>query len=332
MTKIYYEKDTDLKKLKGKTVAVLGFGSQGSAQAMNMRDSGVSVILGLREGGKSAKRAKEEGFKVYSFIEAAKRADIVHFLLPDELHSGVFEEIKEYITPGKTIVVSHGFNFHFGFIKPRKGVDVIMVAPKAPGPLVRSEYVNGFGVPALVAVFKNTSGKALATALAIAKANGHTRVGVIQTTFRNETETDLFGEQTVLCGGVVELMRMGFDTLTEAGYDPEIAYFECVHEMKLIVDLIYKGGFAGMYKKVSNTAKYGGLTVGPKVLPDRATKKTMEQTLRRIQNKEFANEWIVKEYRRDKLKNLNKLMGDVEKWQVEKVGRKIRQFAGLEKK
>ena len=204
-----------------------------------------------------------------------------------------------------------------------------MVAPKAPGPTVRREYVNGFGVPALIAVYKDSSGHAKETALALSKANGHTRVGVFQTTFQFETETDLFGEQTVLCGGVEELMRMGFDTLVENGYPPEIAYFECVHEMKLIVDLIYKGGMLGMYKKVSNTAKYGGLTVGPKIIPPQ-TKKVMQKALDKIKSGKFKKEWIDKEFRKNKLSNLNKMLEEVGSWQVEKVGKKIRQFAGLE--
>ncbi|MBI2597216.1 ketol-acid reductoisomerase [Candidatus Daviesbacteria bacterium] len=328
MKKIYYDQDTDLKVLRNKTVAVFGYGSQGSAQAQNMRDSGVSVILGLRRDGSSWSQAMEDGFQVFEFKEAAKRADILHFLLPDERHLEVFEEIKEFITPGKTIVCSHGFNFHFQVINPPKEVDVIMVAPKAPGPTVRREYVNGFGVPALIAVFKNASGKAKETALALAKANGHTRVGVFETTFKFETETDLFGEQTVLCGGVVELMRMGFDTLTANGYPPEIAYFECVHEMKLIVDLIYQGGMLGMYKKVSNTAKFGGLTVGPKVIPAQ-TKKVMQKALDKIKSGQFKASWIDKEFKKDKLKNLDKMLDMVSKWQVEKVGKIIRQFAGL---
>ena len=329
MEKIYYEEDTDLKILAGKTVVVFGYGSQGSAQAQNMRDSGVKVILGLRENGKSAQRAKEDGFEAYEFKEAAKKADILHFLLPDERHKEVFEEIKEFITPGKTIVCSHGFNFHFKVIIAPKGVDVIMVAPKAPGPTVRREFVNGFGVPALIAVYKDASGHAKQTALALSKANGHTRVGVFQTTFQNETETDLFGEQTVLCGGVVELMRMGFETLVENGYPPEIAYFECVHEMKLIMDLIYKGGMYGMYKAVSHTAKYGGLTVGPKIIPAR-TKKVMQKALDKIKSGQFKKEWINREFRKNNLKNLNKMLDDVKDWQVESVGKKIRQFAGLQ--
>lgn len=330
MAKIFYEKDTTLNPLKGKTIAVFGYGSQGSAQAQNMRDSGVKIILGLRKEGKSWEKAKEDGFKVYEFAEAAKRADIIHFLIPDERHKETFEEIKKYITPGKTLSCSHGLNFHFQIITPPKGVDVIMIAPKAPGPTVRREYVNGFGVPGLVAVYKDASGHALDTALAMAKADGHTKVGVFLTTFKDETETDLFGEQNVLCGGVVELMRMGFDTLVANGYPKEIAYFECVHEMKLIVDLIYSGGMHGMYKKVSNTAKYGGLTVGPKVVPG-STKKVMQTALKKIQNGTFVKEWIDTEFKKNNLKNLNRMVEEVKNWEVEKTGKKIRQFAGLEK-
>lgn len=331
MKKIFYEKDVDTRILTGRTVAVFGYGSQGIAQANNLRDSGVKVVLGLRSNGRSWEKAKEDGFPVFSFKDAAKKADYIHFLLPDERHKETFEEIKEFVTPGKTLVCSHGFNFHFKIIDAPKGVDVIMVAPKAPGPTVRSEYVLGFGVPALVAVYKDASGHALEKALALAKSNGHTKVGVFQTTFKNETETDLFGEQNVLCGGVVELMRMGFDTLVEAGYPPEVAYFECVHEMKLIVDLIYTSGMTGMYQKVSNTAKYGGLTVGPKIVPP-STKKVMRTSLKKIQTGAFAKEWISDEFQKKKLKNLNKMMKDVENWKVEKVGKTIREFAGLQKR
>lgn len=331
MDKIYYDLDVDTQILSGKTVAVFGYGSQGAAQAQNMRDSGVHVILGLRKDGSSYQQAQEDGFEVFEFKEAAKKAHILHFLLPDERHKEVFEEIKEFITPGKTIVCSHGFNFHFKVIDAPVGVDVIMVAPKAPGPTVRREYVNGFGVPALIAIFQDASGHAKEVALALSKANGHTRVGVFETTFQNETETDLFGEQTVLCGGVVELMRMGFETLVENGYPPEIAYFECVHEMKLIVDLIYKSGFYGMYKKVSNTAKYGGMTVGPKVVPPSA-KVEMQKALDKIKSGNFKKEWIDEEFKQNNLSNLNKMLDDVSTWDVEKVGKKIRQFAGLQEK
>lgn len=330
MANVYYEKDADIKALTGKTMAVFGYGSQGSAQAQNLRDSGVTVIIGLREGGKSWEKAKEDGFEVYSFAEAAKRADLVQFLLPDERHAEIYDQVKEHITAGKTIICSHGFNFHFKRIVAPEGVDVIMIAPKAPGPTVRREYVNGFGVPALIAVHQDASGHAKETALAYAKAIGSTKMGVMETTFQIETETDLFGEQHVLCGGVVELMRSGFETLVEAGYPPEAAYFECVHEMKLIVDLIYAGGMTGMYKKVSNTAKFGGLTRGKRVVPP-AVKEVMKQGLKEIQDGTFAKEWIDEEYKQNKLSHLNKMMDEVAGWEVEKVGKEIRTLAGLEK-
>ncbi len=330
MAKVYYDQDTTLSPLEGKTIAVFGYGSQGHAQANNLRDSGVKVIIGLRPGGKSWEKAKEDGFEVYDFPEAAKRADMIQFLLPDERHAEIFEKVKEQITPGKTIIVSHGFNFHFKRILPPKGVDVIMIAPKAPGPTVRREYVNGFGVPALIAVYQDASGKAKDKALAHAKGIGSTKVGVMETTFQIETETDLFGEQHVLCGGVVELMRTGFETLVEAGYPPEAAYFECVHELKLIVDLIYANGMYGMYKKVSNTAKFGGLTRGKKVITP-ATKEAMKKGLKQIQDGTFAKEWIDEEYKKHKLANLNRMLEELKNWQVEKVGKEIRTMAGLEK-
>lgn len=330
MNKVYYDQDTTLIPLEGKTITVFGYGSQGHAQANNLRESGVKVLLGLREGGVSWEKAKEDGFETYSFAEAAKKADMVQFLLPDERHAEVFEQIKKHLTPGKTVIVSHGFNFHYKKIIPPQGVDVIMIAPKAPGPTVRREYVNGFGVPALIAVFQDASGKAKETALAHAKAIGSTRVGVLETTFKIETETDLFGEQHVLCGGLVELMRVGFDVLIEAGYPPDAAYFECVHEMKLIVDLVYTGGVYGMYKKVSNTAKYGGLTRGKNVITP-ATKEAMKKGLKDIQNGAFAKEWIDEEYRKNHLANLKKMLEETKEWKMEKVGKEIRTMAGLEK-
>lgn len=328
--KIYYQQDVNTSALHGKTVAVFGYGSQGAAQAKNMRDSGVQVLLGLREGGPSWSRAQDEGFSVYSFAEAAAKADIIHFLVPDERHSEIFEQIKANVTAGKTLSCSHGFNFHFGVITPPEGVDVIMIAPKAPGPTVRREYENGYGVPALIAVFKDASGNARQIALAMAHANGHTKPGVIETTFKDETETDLFGEQAVLCGGLSELMRSGFDILVKNGYQPEIAYFECIHEVKLIVDMIYQHGISGMYKTVSNTAKYGGLTVGPKIVTNE-TRKVMQEALDRIKNGEFAKEWLESEYRTNRLSNLKRMVHDTENWQVEKVGTGMRKLAGLEK-
>lgn len=328
--KIYYQQDVNTSALHGKTVAIFGYGSQGAAQAKNMRDSGVQVMLGLREGGPSWGHAQDEGFSVYSFAQAAAKADIIHFLVPDERHGEIFEQIKANVTAGKTLSCSHGFNFHFGVITPPEGVDVIMIAPKAPGPTVRREYENGYGVPALIAVFKDASGNARQIALAMAHANGHTKPGVIETTFKDETETDLFGEQAVLCGGLAELMRSGFDTLVKNGYQPEIAYFECIHEVKLIVDMIYQHGISGMYKTVSNTAKYGGLTIGPKIVTNE-TRKVMQEALDRIKNGEFAKEWLEGEYRTNRLSNLKRMIHDTENWQVEKVGKGMRKLAGIEK-
>ncbi len=326
---MFYEKDVNQDILEGKTVAVFGYGSQGHAQANNFRDTGIKVILGLRKDGKSAQKAQEDGFEVYDFEEAAQKADVIHFLIPDELHVEVFKKIEKHVSPGKVLSCSHGLNFHFELITPPNGVDVIMVAPKAPGPTVRREFLNGFGVPGLVAVHTDASGSALDYALALAKANGHTKVGCFHTTFKDETETDLFGEQNVIAGGVVYLMKAGFDTLIEAGYPSEMAYFECVHEMKLIVDLIYSGGIYGMSKKISNTAKYGQFTQGPKVITQES-KKAMKKALDKIQNKEFVKEWIEKEYREDNLKNLRKMLEDCKDWDVEKTGKEIRKVAGLE--
>lgn len=329
MTKIFYEKDADLRPLTGKTIAVFGYGSQGEAQAKNLRDSGIKVILGLRKNGFSYQRAKEDGFKVFSFEEAAKQAELIQFLIPDERHSEIYEKVKKYVTTGKTLICSHGFNFHFKIIVPSQNVDVIMIAPKSPGPNLREQYVAGYGVPSLVAVYQDASGQAMDKALAYAKAIGSTRVGVMETTFKIETETDLFGEQHVLCGGIVELMRAGFETLVEAGYPPEAAYFECVHEMKLIVDLIYRSGISGMYQKVSNTAKYGGLTRGKNVITKEARKR-MKKGLEFIQSGQFAKEWIDEEFKKNRLANLKKMMKQLESWQLEKVGREIRKLAGLE--
>jgi len=329
MAKMYYEQDADQQALTGKTIAVFGYGSQGHAQANNFRDSGLKVIIGLRPGGASAKKATEDGFEVLDFPEAAAKADLIHILLPDELHVDVFNRIKQSITPGKILSCSHGLNFHFGLITPPEGVDVIMMAPKAPGPTVRREYINGFGVPALVAAHTDSSGKALSYALALAKANGSTKVGCFETTFKDETETDLFGEQTVLCGGAAYMIKAGFETLVEAGYPEEMAYFECVHELKLIVDLIYRGGIYGMSKKISNTAKWGQFTIGPTVITAES-KKGMKEALRKIQDKEFVKGWIEEEYRQKNLSTLNHFMEDRHEWPVEKVGRQIRKVAGLE--
>lgn len=329
MSTMYYDHDADLGILAGKTIAVFGYGSQGHAQANNMRDSGIKVIIGLLESDTvSRNRAEEDGFEVYTFEDAAAKADIVHFLVPDENHKEVYERIKKDILPGKIIACSHGFNFHFKRIVPPQGVDVVMIAPKAPGPTVRREYLNGYGVPALVAVYQDASGKALEIALAMAKANGHTRIGVFGTTFKDETETDLFGEQTVLCGGLIYLCKDAFDLLVEAGYPPEMAYFECFHEVKLIVDLMYKGGVYGMMSKVSNTAKYGGYTRGRKVINEES-RKVMQEALQKIQNGEFAQEWIA-EYEQKKLGTLKSLHTSWKNEKIEQVGKKIREIAGLE--
>lgn len=291
--KIYYDHDANLDLLKGKTVAVIGYGSQGHAQAQNLRDSGVNVIVSNRPGSDNYNKAVADGFTPVSAEEAAKQADIIQMLVPDEVQATVYKSsIEKYLTAGKALVFSHGFNIHFGQIVPPKDVDVFMVAPKSPGHLVRRMYEEGKGVPALVAVHQDATGNAHELGLAYAKGIGSTRAGVIETTFAEETETDLFGEQVVLCGGVSELIRAGFDTLVEAGYAPEIAYFECLHELKLIVDLIYEGGISYMRYSISDTAEYGDITVGKKIITDE-TRQEMKRVLSRIQNGEFAKEWML---------------------------------------
>ncbi|MBD2863450.1 MULTISPECIES: ketol-acid reductoisomerase [Paenibacillus] len=289
---MYYEKDADLSVLSGKTVAIIGYGSQGHAQAQNLRDSGVKVIIGLRQG-RSWDQAKNDGFEVVSVAEAASRADLVQILMPDETQAKVYnEEIAPNLKKGAALVFSHGFNIHFGQIVPNADTDVFMVAPKSPGHLVRRVYVEGFGVPGLIAVYQDASGKAKDLGLAYAKGIGCTRAGVIETTFREETETDLFGEQAVLCGGTSALVKAGFETLVEAGYQPEVAYFECLHELKLIVDLMYEGGLAAMRHSISNTAEYGDYVTGPRVVTDE-TKKEMKKVLEDIQNGTFARNFIL---------------------------------------
>jgi len=329
LVKVYYDSDVGLDVLKGKTVSVIGYGSQGRAQALNLRDSNVNVILGLRPEGSSWKRAKEEGFEVYPIDEAAKRGNIILMLIPDTVQPKVYEQyISPFMGEGKTLCFAHGFNIHFKQIVPPPTVDVIMVAPKSPGPRVRELYQEGFGTPALIAVYQNASGKAKETALALAKALGCTRAGVIETTFKDETESDLIGEQTVLVGGLIELIKKGFEVLVEAGYPPELAYFEACNEAKLIMDLIYKSGISGMLRAVSDTAKYGGLTVGPKVI-DEHVKENMRKVVKTVQSGEFAKEWI--EESKSGLKNLKALMKEIEEHQIEKVGRFIRKTAGIEK-
>lgn len=291
--KLYYDKDADLGLLKGKKVAVLGFGSQGHAHSQNLKDSGIDVIVGLRKSSASWKKAEAAGIPVYEPAEAASKADIIMILLPDQTQAEVYErDVKPHLTAGKSLVFAHGFNVHFSQIVPPADVDVFMVAPKGPGHLVRRVYTEGFGVPCLIAVHQDASGKAKDTALAYAKAIGGARAGVIETTFREETETDLFGEQTVLCGGVTELIKAGFETLVEAGYKPEVAYFECLHELKLIVDLFYEGGIGGMYYSVSDTAEYGGMVVGPKII-DESVKPKMKAALKDIQEGRFARDFIL---------------------------------------
>ncbi len=291
--KIYYDKDADLGLLKGKTVAVIGYGSQGHAHANNLRDSGVEVVVGLRSDGSSAAKAKAAGFTVLSVAEAAARAQVIMILLPDELQGEVFRsEIAPGLKDGDYLAFAHGFNVHFGQIVPPKGVNAFMVAPKGPGHLVRSEYQRGRGVPCLIAVAADPSGNSRDVALAYASGVGGGRAGVIETNFREETETDLFGEQAVLCGGVSALIQAGYETLVEAGYAPEMAYFECLHEVKLIVDLIYEGGIANMRYSVSNTAEYGDLTRGPRVI-DARVKAEMKTILEEIQTGQFAREWML---------------------------------------
>ena len=289
---IYYDKDADLSALKGKTVAIIGYGSQGHAQAQNLRDSGVNVVIGQRPGGKNYDLAISHGFKPVSAADAAKQADVINILVPDELQGDLYEkEIKPNLKPGAILMCSHGFNIHFGFIKPPAGHDALLVAPKGPGHLVRSEFVAGGGVPCLIATSEGASETTFKIGLAYAKAIGGTRGGVIQTTIKEETETDLFGEQAVLCGGASALVKAGFETLVEAGYQPEMAYFECMHELKLIVDLFYQGGLNYMRYSVSNTAEYGDYTRGPRIVTAE-TKKEMKKILTEIQEGKFAKEWI----------------------------------------
>ena len=293
MAKIFYQSDCDLGRLDGKTVAIIGYGSQGHAHALNLKDSGVNVVVGLYEGSKSRAKAESQGLKVLSVSEAAKAGDIIMILIPDEKQADVYaSEIAPYLTAGKTLAFAHGFNIHFGCIVPPKDVNIIMIAPKGPGHTVRSEYQEGKGVPCLIAVEQDATGDAQDIGLAYALGIGGARAGVLETTFRTETETDLFGEQAVLCGGVCALMQAGFETLVEAGYDPRNAYFECIHEMKLIVDLIYQSGFAGMRYSISNTAEYGDYVTGPKIITE-DTKKAMKKVLSDIQDGSFAKQFLL---------------------------------------
>ena len=291
--KVYYDKDADLSMIKGKQIVIIGYGSQGHAHALNMKESGVNVTVALRKSGASWKKAENAGLKVSEVVPAVKSADIVMMLLPDENIPQVYnDEVAPNLKQGGTLAFAHGFNVHYNQVVPREDMDVIMIAPKGPGHTVRSEYLKGGGVPSLIAVYQDKSGKAKALALSYAAAIGGTKGGVIETNFREETETDLFGEQAVLCGGAVELVKMGFETLTEAGYAPEMAYFECLHELKLIVDLMYEGGIANMNYSISNNAEYGEYVTGQKVIGDQA-RAAMKEALKNIQNGDYAKRFIM---------------------------------------
>lgn len=323
MAKMYYEQDADLSLLHGKTVAVIGYGSQGHAQAQNLRDSGVNVIIGLRKG-KSWEKAEQDGFQVFEVEEAAKRAQVVQILLPDEAQAKVYkEQVEPHLNPGDALVFSHGFNIHFNQIVPPAHVDVILVAPKSPGHLVRRVYQEGFGVPALIAVHQDATGHAHALALAYCKGIGSTKAGVIETTFKEETETDLFGEQAVLCGGVSALIKSGFETLVEAGYQPEVAYFECLHELKLIVDLMYEQGLAGMRYSVSDTAEYGDYVSGKRVIAE-ASRQAMKEILQEVQDGTFAKRWI--EENQSGRQEFEKMRQQEREHEIEKVGAKLREM------
>lgn len=322
-TKFYTEADVDQNALKGKRIVVIGYGSQGRAQALNLRDSGQDVVVGLRKGGTTWKKAEADGWQPVEQAEAVKGADVVVILTPDTTQGQLFRDcIAANLKQGSTLLFSHGFNIHYGQIKPSADLDVVMVAPKSPGQLVRSQYELGRGVPCLVAVHQDASGKAMQKALAYASALGGARAGIIETTFAEETETDLFGEQAVLCGGATELILAGFETLVDAGYKPEVAYFECLHELKLIVDLIYEGGISRMHDFISDTAKYGDLTRGPRVV-DAKVRETMKQVLTEVQNGEFAREWI-KENEEGACKNYKALLEKDKSHPIEKVGKELR--------
>src|SRR3954462_6916105 len=319
---MYYDDDADLDLLNGKTVAILGYGSQGHAHARNLKDSGVDVVVGLREGSKSVEHAQNAGLEVTSIEEAASLGDIVMVLLPDEKHHDVYEQsIRDGVAPGNLLMFGHGFSIHYKEVEPPPEVDVALVAPKGPGHLVRRQYLEGSGVPCLIAVDRNQTGNAQQLALAYAKGIGGTRGGVIETTFKDETETDLFGEQAVLCGGVSELVRAGFETLVEAGYSPEMAYFECLHELKLIVDLMYEKGISGMRFSISNTAEYGDYTRGKRVITD-DTREKMREILSEIQSGEFAKEWIAEN--RAGQENFQRMRKEGKNHQIEREGRELR--------
>jgi ketol-acid reductoisomerase len=319
--KTYYDADASLEPLRGKTIAVIGYGSQGRAQALNLRDSGLRVVVGLRSEGRSYNVARVDGFEPVPMEVAAERGDVILMLVPDVPMAEVYSRyVEPHLKPGKTLVFAHGYNVHFGRIRPPKDVNVVLVAPKSPGPLLRQKFLEGKGVPALVAVHNDATGEAKSVALAIAKGLGCTRAGVIETTFAEETETDLLGEQAVLVGGVMELIKKGFEVLVENGYQPELAYFEVCNELKLIVDLIYSGGLMGMLRAVSDTAKYGGLTVGPRIV-DEHVKENMRRALRAIRSGEFERSWTGNPRAYEELE---RLMRELEQHPLERVGRELR--------
>jgi ketol-acid reductoisomerase len=319
---LYSKKEVDKKALKGARIAVLGFGSQGRAHALNLKDSGFNVVVGLRKAGASWRAAKREGLEVAEPVKAVAGADLVAMLVPDLAQVQLYADIKSSLKPGATLLFAHGFNMHFKQIRPRKDLDVVLIAPKGPGGLVRRQYQQGRGVPCLIAVAQNSTGKAHAKALAYADGIGGTRGGVLETTFAEETETDLFGEQAVLCGGTTELVVKGYETLVEAGYQPEVAYYEVLHELKLIVDLLHEGGIAKMHKYISDTAKYGDLTRGPRVVNDR-TKKEMRKILKEIQTGKFARQWISEH--ESGAKNYKRLLKQDLNHPIERVGAKLRE-------
>jgi len=323
MATIYYDKDADPKALRGKTIAVIGYGSQGHAHAQNLKDSGYNVVVGLAKGSKSWEKAERDGFTVKETGEAARNADVVALLVPDQYHKEAFESVAPFLGKGRTLLVAHAFSIHFGEVKPNAETDVVMIAPKAPGHRMREVFKEGKGVPALIAVHQDPSGQAEKTALAYAQGVGATRAGVIKTTFAEEVETDWFGEQVILCGGISELMKASFETLVEAGYQPEVAYFECVNEMKLIVDLIYEGGLSYMRYSVSDTAEYGDYTVGPRII-NAAVRQEMKDVLRDIKDGTHAKKWIA-EYRKG-APALYERRAMEQKHPIEQVGRKLREM------
>lgn len=322
MAKMYYDQDANMELLQGKKIAVIGYGSQGHAQAQNLRDSGLDVIVGLRPGSKSFSQVEADGLKVFTIDEACAQADVIHVLIPDEHQGSIYEKyIKPNLKAGNALSFSHGFNIHFGQVVPSADVDVFMAAPKSPGHVFRRLYKEGQGVPGLVAVYQDATGHCWDLAMAFAKGIGCTRAGVLETTFKEETETDLFGEQSVLCGGMTELVRAGFDTLVEAGYQPEIAYFECLHEMKLIVDLMYEGGIANMRYSISDTAEYGDLVTGRRIINEE-TRKEMKKVLQEIQNGQFAKNWMLENQVGRPM--YNALKRNDQEHLIEKVGKELR--------